>query len=134
MEKAKILIVDDEKAILRNLKSMLEEEGYEVETTSSAKEAIRIAEENKFDLVYVDLVINSLDGVDVCKGIKEASPHTEIVIFTGKPKEMVKKEVDFIRAGGRDEILRKPIYKKELIEITQRVLNNRRLKKNETND
>ena len=121
-KQAKILIVDDDVLILKAFKRLLELEGHIIETNSSGRAAIEIAKSEKFDVVYTDLVMPDINGVEVCKEIKKISPSTEIVLISGHPSQIAKYKLDFIRAGGREEFLRKPVMGLSLLEKTESIL------------
>ncbi len=83
MKKYKILLVDDDSFILQSIASALEQEGYHVATAANGKEAIELLEENNFDLVLTDLVMDPIDGLGVLKKAKEENPDTIVIILTG---------------------------------------------------
>jgi len=80
--KAKILIVDDEKDICETLKDLLQEENYDVETANTLKEALKI---NLFqiDAAIIDIRIGAEDGISLLKQIKEIRPVLPVVMITG---------------------------------------------------
>lgn len=120
--KAKIMIVDDEKIVLRAYEKELETEDYEVITASTAEEAIEKAQDEQFDIILTDLVLPGLSGLDLCKEIKNISPQTEVVLMSGYHEEMQKNWVEFIRAGGHDFFLRKPLNTGELTDTIKTIL------------
>jgi DNA-binding response OmpR family regulator len=120
--KARILIIDDEKLILSGLKMVFLDEGYDVAVAQSGKQAIELIKQKKFDLVFTDLMMPEMDGVSICKEIKNIYPETEVILFSGHPEAVAERSVDFINAGGRDEIIRKPFDGQELIEVAQKIL------------
>jgi len=122
MAKGRILIVDDELIILRGYQAELEEAGYYVKTVMSGEEAIALVEEEKFDITYVDLVMPGMNGVDICKGLKKKYPDMEVILVSGHPTEIKQYQIPFWSAGGRDEILRKPLLEDELTQVTEKVL------------
>lgn len=122
MCKAKILIVDDEKIVLRAYVRELEKAGYEVFRAMTGQEAIEIAQKEKPDIVFTDLVMPEMNGVEVCKKIKEINPGIEVVLISGYPEEISKYGEDFWDAGGRDEILRKPLGPDELPGKAEKIL------------
>ena len=79
----KILIVDDEKITLKNLVHVMEKEGYEVVGTLSGPNALKILEEQEFDVVLADLKIEKVDGIQILKRCKELYPDTEVIMITG---------------------------------------------------
>ena len=89
MSQGKLLIIDDEEIIIEGFKIKLETAGYEVKTALSGKEAIELAEGENFDIVYVDLVIPDMSGVEICGRIKKISPRTQIILITGLPADVI---------------------------------------------
>lgn len=78
----KIMVVDDEKNILMLYKSELEEEGYEVITANSGKEALELFESQNPDLVTLDIMMPDIDGIQVLRQIKQKSPNTPVIMLT----------------------------------------------------
>jgi two-component system, OmpR family, alkaline phosphatase synthesis response regulator PhoP len=132
----KILIVDDEEIVVAGIKKGLEYTGHNVKTILGGKEAIKLAAKEHFDLVIVDLVMPGLNGVETCRGIKEVSPSTEIVLLSGFPNEIERLLPSFLAAGGRDLFLRKPLYATEVEETIHKLFKEndaieaRRIKRN----
>jgi two-component system response regulator HydG len=79
----KILIVEDEKVALKNLEHVMKKEGYEVTGTESGPIALRLLEEQQFDVVLTDLRMEKVDGMQILKKCRELYPDTEVVIITG---------------------------------------------------
>jgi len=126
MDKIKILIVDDEKIILKAYSRELERMGYEVYRAMNGQEAIEIAQREKPDIVFTDLIMPGMNGVEVCKKIKEMHPETEVVLVSGYPEEVVEHQMNFVGAGGREEWLRKPLGPDELPRTVKKILNEKR--------
>jgi len=81
-EMGKILVVDDDKNILKVLKMRLEAKGYQVATATQAEEAIRIAKSDAFDLALVDLKLTKKDGIEVMEDLHQINPEMPIIILT----------------------------------------------------
>jgi DNA-binding NtrC family response regulator len=79
----KILIVDDEKITLKNLMHVMEKEGYEVVGVLNGPNALKILEEQEFDVVLTDLKMEKVDGMQILKRCKELYPNTEVIMITG---------------------------------------------------
>lgn len=123
MPTKRILIVDDEKLVCIALTKELEEEGYLVDSVTSGLEAIRQVKVKTYDLAFVDLVMPGLDGAQTCQKIKEISPETEIVCFTGTyDTRLIKRQMDFITAGGRVYFLYKPFKEGYILKTVQKAL------------
>jgi len=115
-QKAKILVVDDEKDICEMLKELLEEEGYIVETANSAKDALKI---NLFqiDTAVIDIKIGADDGITLLKQIKEIRPALPVIMITGHGS--VELAADAFKFGAY-EFLEKPL---RLIKVRTTVRN-----------
>ena len=79
---AKVLVVDDDSGMREVLGIMLAKEGYEVSSASGGREALSSCQRQKFDVVITDLKMPKMDGIEVLKGIKEASPETMVILIT----------------------------------------------------
>lgn len=79
----RILIVDDEKVALKNLEHVMKKEGYEVVSTQSGQNALKILEEQKFEVVLTDLKMEKVDGMQILRRCRELYPDTEVVMITG---------------------------------------------------
>ena len=86
---ARILLVDDEEAILKLLRFPLEKEGYQVVTAKDGAEALQTFARESFDLVILDLMMPQVDGMEVCRRIR-ASSIVPIVMLTAKSDEFDK--------------------------------------------
>ncbi|HGI6959943.1 TPA: response regulator, partial [Streptococcus pyogenes] len=85
----KILIVDDEKPISDIIKFNLTKEGYDIVTAFDGREAVTIFEEEKPDLIILDLMLPELDGLEVAKEIRKTS-HVPIIMLSAKDSEFDK--------------------------------------------
>ena len=111
----KVLAIDDEKDILLLLKYNLESEGYHVKTASSGKEGIKVAGEFNPDLILVDIMMPEIDGIEVCRRLREIDKFTSttyILFLTARVEEY--SEVAAFDAGG-DDYITKPIKPRALI-------------------
>ncbi len=124
MRKARILAVDDQRYFRELLEGLLREEGYEVETVSSAEEALGRLDREEFDVVITDLVMPGVDGTELVGRIKERLPDQEIVMVTGVVD--VKTAVEAMKQGATDYIL-KPFDRNTLASSLERILQRRRL-------
>ncbi len=80
---AKLLIVDDERIALRNLEHVMKKEGYDVTGTQSGPNAVKLLEEQQFDVVLTDLRMEKVDGMQILRKCRELYPDTEVVMITG---------------------------------------------------
>ena len=80
---ARILIVDDEKIALKNLEHVMKKEGYTVVATQSGQNALKLLEEQSFEVVLTDLRMEKVDGMQILKRCHELYPDTEVIMITG---------------------------------------------------
>ncbi len=85
----KVLVVDDEKLIVKGIRFSLEQDGMEVECAYDGEEAIRMATEKEYDIILLDLMLPKVSGLDVCTRIREFSA-VPIIMLTAKGDDMDK--------------------------------------------
>ena len=118
----KILIVDDDELVVEGIKKNLEHSGYVVNIALGGKEALELFTKEYFDIVLVDLVMPDMNGVEVCKKIKELSSKTVVLLLSGYPNEVEKFLPDFVMAGGTDLFLRKPLLTGDIEKAIEKVV------------
>jgi len=79
----KILVVDDERIAVKNLEHILKKEGYTVTGTESSSNALKLLEEQQFDVVLTDLRMEKIDGLHILKKCHDLQPDTEVIMITG---------------------------------------------------
>ena len=110
----RILVVDDEKLLVKGIKFNLENEGYEVVTGCDGVEAVEIASTQQIDLIVLDLMMPRLDGLGACQQIREFS-EVPIIMLTAKADDM-DKLLGF--EHGADDYLTKPF---NILELKARI-------------
>ncbi len=85
----KVLVVDDEKLIVKGIRFSLEQDDMEVDCAYDGEEALAMARENSYDIILLDLMLPKLDGLQVCQQIREFSD-VPIVMLTAKGEDMDK--------------------------------------------
>ena len=110
----KILVVDDEKLLVKGMKFNLENEGYEVECAYDGAAAVELARTCRFDLIILDVMMPQLDGLEVCMRIREFS-NVPIIMLTAKSDD-ADKLMGF--ESGADDYLTKPF---NILELKARV-------------
>ena len=110
----KILVVDDEKTLVKGIKFNLENEGYEVECAYDGAAAVELARNNRFDLLILDVMMPEVDGLEACMRIREFS-NVPIIMLTAKSED-ADKLMGF--ECGADDYLTKPF---NILELKARV-------------
>src|SRR2546421_4222227 len=125
MEPARILVVDDEAAILRLLKEALTQWGYQVTGATSAAEALQALRGDMFDAVITDIRMPDMNGLELLKEIKRHDESVEVVVMTGYPT--IASAVEALKEGAFD-YLSKPLLLDELRHLMTRMTERRFLR------
>ena len=115
----RVLIVDDEKAMLLALKGLLGKEGYQVETAASGEEALRRIETGSFHLVITDLSMDGTNGMQVLEHARAVDPDLAVIMITAHGSEKI--AVQAMKLGAAD-YLPKPFDNDELRVVVRRVM------------
>lgn len=108
----KILLVEDEYRISQSIKKGLEQENFLVETAFDGENAFDLASSNDYDAVVLDLMLPKMDGVTVCRKLREDKIHTPILVLTAKGE--LEDKVTTLDCGA-DDYLVKPFAFAELL-------------------
>ena len=108
---ARVLVVDDEKLIVKGIRFSLEQDGYEVDCAYDGDEAIERAKEREYDVVLLDVMLPGHDGFEVCQTIREFS-EMPIIMLTAKGE--LEDRIEGLNAGA-DYYLTKPFDTRELL-------------------
>jgi two-component system response regulator ArlR len=108
-----ILIIEDESGIYNFLKQGLEEEGYSTSIAVDGKQGIGLFQSQKPDLILLDWMLPKMNGIDVCKAIREKDSETPILFLTAK--DTLQETIEGLQSGANDYI-KKPFSFEELLE------------------
>jgi DNA-binding response OmpR family regulator len=112
--KKTILVIDDDKSILRTFTRILTKAGYEIDVAETGKEAFEKAEKHKYDLALVDVRLPDIDGTDLLLKMQDSLHDTVKIVITGFPSlEVGVKALD----AGADAYLVKPVKPEELLAL-----------------
>ena len=118
----KVLVVDDEKLIVKGIRFSLEQDGMDVDCAYDGEEALEMAQEKKYDIILLDLMLPKMDGFEVCQQIREFS-NVPIVMLTAKGEDMDKiLGLEY----GADDYITKPFGNQELLARIRTALRHRR--------
>ena len=110
----KVLVVDDERLIVKGIRFSLEQEGMEVDTAFDGEEAVEKAKEKEYDIILLDIMLTKLDGLQVCQQIREFS-NVPIIMLTAKGDDMDKiMGLEY----GADDYITKPF---NILEVKARI-------------
>ncbi|GAB4485316.1 MAG: response regulator transcription factor [Anaerolineales bacterium] len=114
-----LLIIDDEPALRHTLARILQRAHFEVTTAACGHEGLDLLDKHLFDLVYLDIRLPDLSGMQVLKHIHAAQPDLPVVLFTAQPD--LHSALEALRQGATDYLL-KPLQPGDLIQRTQSIL------------
>jgi two-component system, OmpR family, alkaline phosphatase synthesis response regulator PhoP len=117
--RSRILLVEDELNLARPLQFNLEQEGYEVRSTPSGKEALAWHREQPFDLIILDLMLEEMDGFEVARQVRHSDQRLPILMLTSRSTEQDR--IHGLELGADDYII-KPFHLRELLLRVQRML------------
>lgn len=110
----KVLVVDDEKLIVKGIRFSLEQDGMEVDCAYDGEEALELARQNQYDMILLDVMLPKMTGFEVCQQIREFS-NTPIVMLTAKGEDMDKiLGLEY----GADDYITKPF---NILEVKARI-------------
>lgn len=111
-----ILIIDDEASLRQTLARILQRAGFAVTTASGGKEGLELIHQYNFDLVYMDIRMPDINGLEILKSIHTDLPDLPVILFTAQPD--LHSAVDALRSGASDYLL-KPLKPADIIERTK---------------
>lgn len=115
----RILIVEDEPDMRRGIQDNLEFEDFQTVATGNGNEGLRLASKENFDLIILDLMLPGMDGMDVCRKLREAGSTTPIIMLTARGAESDK--IDGLESGA-DDYITKPFNLRELLARIKAIL------------
>src|SRR5438477_2362594 len=126
-KKAKLLVVDDDRLVLRAVSEALNRDGYEVVSLQDPVEALAVARDTSFDVVVSDIKMPNLSGIDLLKAFKQAQPDIEVVMMSGHGT--IETAVECMKLGAYD-YLSKPFERlDDFVLRVSRAVERRALKK-----
>ncbi len=117
----RILLVDDEANLRHTVARVLQRAGFDVTTAASGKEGLTLLSQQEFDLVYMDIRMPDMNGIETLQAITAARPKLPVILFTGQPD--LNSAVSALRQGALD-YLQKPLKPEIIIERARTVLAN----------
>lgn len=115
-----VLVIDDDAVVGRSFDRVLSEKGYDVSTALSGEEALQTMEHSEFDLVFTDIKMPGIDGLEVTERIKSRCPWTPVVVITGYGTEESEAKASVLGASG---FVRKPLTPEMIESIALKAVN-----------
>ncbi len=118
----RILVIDDDEGIRKLFLLSLEGKGFQIDTAESGKQGIEIIQQTKYDLIYLDLKMPGMNGVETLRELRKMDKDVPVYIITAFHEEYF----DLLKAAEQDgidfELLKKPFDSEQLILVTKGVL------------
>ncbi len=121
-----ILIIDDEASLRQTLGRILQRDGYEVTTVAGGKEGLTIVAQQSFDLIYLDIRMPDMNGLDVLQSIHSQFPDLPVILFTAQPD--LHSAVEALRRGAIDYLM-KPLKPQTVLDRTKSILSDQQKKR-----
>jgi len=121
-KKMKVLIVDDEKTVRDFFREFFKKKEMEVEFAENGKTAVLEAGQNHYDLIFMDIVLPEIHGVQAYEKIKELGKNIPVIMMTGYAVEEL---VERAKKNGIKHIIKKPFNLKEIEGVVEEVENSR---------
>ncbi len=131
MNRKSILVVDDEKNIRFTVSQALEPVGCEIQTAVNGEEALKKIEERPYDLVFLDLKMPGMNGIETLRRIKEARPRTVVVIITAHGT--IESAVEAMKLGAVD-FIQKPFSPVEIRDMSLQAMRREDLDESSVDD
>lgn len=118
---ARVLVVDDEEAIGIGISEILKDEGFDANYVTRGKDAVAEVRAKPYDLVFMDMVMPDMNGLDTFREIRKCDPGAKVVLFTGYFRDAERVIMQGVREGMIDEFIRKPYFADEIIRSAQKL-------------
>ena len=125
-----ICLVDDEPGILKTLSELLEDEGYQVTSAKSGMDALDVIRQDPPDLVFLDVWMPDLDGLEVLKRVRQQFPHMMVIVMSGHGS--IETAVQATKLGAYD-YLEKPLDSEKITILVRNALHQRKLEEENLN-
>ena len=122
--KQRVLVIDDDAVVGRSFDRVLTEKGYEVNTALSGEEGLDKIDTREYDVVFTDIKMPGMDGLEVAERIRERCPWTPVVVITGYGTDENEAKA---RVLGTKGFVRKPLTPEIIESVTLKALKERRL-------
>lgn len=116
----KVLVIDDDAVVGRSFDRVLSNKGYDVSTVLNGEDALSSMEENNYDVVFTDIKMPGMDGLEVTERIKQRCPWTPVVVITGYGTQDNEEKASVLGASG---FVRKPLTPEMIESITLKAVN-----------
>lgn len=111
----RVLVIDDEETVGVGMAEMLADAGFEARYATSGREGLDVLKNTDFSLVFMDMIMPGMNGLETFREIKRIRPSTRVVLFTGYFKDADRDIFEGVKEGMIDAYIRKPFFSEEII-------------------
>jgi CheY-like chemotaxis protein len=122
MPSTRVLVVDDANSLVSLIEMWLEDEGYDVVTATSGRQAMDALHAHELDIVLLDLIIPPPDGLTLCRELRALPRPPEIIVMTGMSDPLRLHEAE---SAGIFTLLRKPLTQETVVDVVSRARRHR---------
>ena len=117
----RILVIDDEQCICNLFKRIFALKGYDVDTVNNGEDALKYVRCNKYDLVFIDMIMPNMNGIEIFDRLKKECPDIQVVLMTGYVQD-TEELIENALNNGAYTCLYKPFETVEILMVTEEVL------------
>jgi len=118
--KGNILVVDDEETIGIGISEILKDEGFEAAYVLNGSEAVEAVKKKGYRLIFMDVVMPGMNGLETYRGIRKIRPDAKVVLFTGYFRDAEDVISQGVKEGMIDEFIRNPYFADEIIRAARK--------------
>jgi len=118
----RILVIDDDVGIRESLFLVLGDAGYQVDTVESGEQGIEKVKNNKYDLIFLDIKMAGMDGIETLQEIRKMGKKIPVYIITAFQREYFRQLEDAKQNGMDFEVIEKPFDRKRLLSLVKDIL------------
>jgi len=118
----RILVIDDDIGIRESLFLVLNDAGYQVDTVESGEQGIEKVKRNKYDLIFLDIKMAGMDGIQTLREIRKMGKKIPVYIITAFQKEYFRQLERAMQDGVDFEVIEKPFDRKRLLSLVEDIL------------
>lgn len=118
----RILVIDDDTGIRESLFLVLNDAGYQVDTVESGEQGIEKVKNNKYDLIFLDIKMAGMDGIETLQEIRKMGKKIPVYIITAFQREYFRQLEDAKQNGMDFEVIEKPFDRKRLLSLVKDIL------------
>ncbi len=118
----RILVVDDEETVGIGISEILKDAGFNAFYVTSGRDALNAFRGNPYLLVFMDMIMPGMNGLETFRQIKKMNPGAKVVLFTGYFKDADKAIYEGVREGMIDMSIRKPFFAEEIVDTAKKFI------------